>query len=68
MDSAESWNGTSWSSIGTMGINAASNTGSTSGSTTSHIMVGGNSTTSNVGTGAAQVYTSGSITKTVTAT
>jgi len=56
MDSTESWNGTSWSSIGTMGVTAASNTGSTSGSNTSHIMVGGNSTTSTTGTGAAQVY------------
>jgi len=56
MDSAESWNGTSWSSIGTMGVSATSNMGSTSGSNTSHIMVGGNNSTATTGTGVAEEY------------
>lgn len=56
MDSTEAWNGTSWSSIGTVSVAVTSCMGSTSGSNTSHIKVGGNNSTATTGTGVAEEY------------
>ena len=67
LSTAETWNGTSWSSLSNIAGSAVSNCGgSTEATSTSHMLVGGSTSPSSF-PGAAEIYSEPSI-KTVTAT